>query len=165
MVALAPRDVERVFFHLGMGAREGVPEGHIREVLEAVDEVPSLYIKTRILEILDICDTLFNARNPADPTTRFTLREIYAGDINRSVVRDIVNDIGRWNELYMNWTDELAQTLAVLNYRRRGIQALRYSREGTSFVAVVPGAPDTAVGASQFELARLGGSFGFVGGD
>lgn len=165
MVAITGQDKERVFFHLGMPSRAGVPAGDVAEVEQALNEIPSDYVKGQVLSTLDICDLLFEARNPINTQARFTLREIYAGDINRSVVRDIIDDIGDWERLYVKWTDELALQLSVPNYRNEGYQSLKFARTNESFVNTIPGPADTAIGSSKFELAQTGGGVGFIGYD
>lgn len=162
MPSLDEEQIERVYFHLGMAARAGLPKGHIQEVFQSATNISSQLVLDEVVKVLGICDVLFDARNPANSQTRFTVREIYAGDINRSVVRDIIDDLRRWNEIYLYWVDELAQTLSVLNYRRTVNQPLRFSRSGRSFANLIPGVARTAPASAQFENKRLGGSVGFV---
>ena len=49
MVALSFNDKERVYFHLGMGARVGIDAGDLAQVEEACNTIFSEYMKMIIV--------------------------------------------------------------------------------------------------------------------
>lgn len=162
MVELSAENKSRVFYHLGMGSRGNVQVGDIQEVEQATSTIIDDYTLQRVLRYLDTLDALDEARDPTNTTTRFSLREQYGGDFNRSVRRELVEDIPVWDELYLSWTDKLAELLAVQNYQRQDIRALITSRQwAPAFVATVPGVADTSVASKLEAYRRFQGGFGF----
>lgn len=160
MVVLANRDRSRVRFHLGMGSTAGIPEGDVARLEEAMDTVYDNYQLYRIQDILTRCDEAWEAARPG--TGGPVSKELISGDINRSVIR--TTDPFRAQEIayqnYIRETDNLAQELWVANYRQERHLRYRYERSGGSYINLLKGVADTAVGAAQNELARNGGGFG-----
>lgn len=161
MVSLPTLHKERVYFHLGYGNRDGVDAGDVAQVEEAFTTIRSDYMLNRILEQLDICDEAWAASRLTRTGGRFTTKEIYLGDINRSISRESAKDNRVWWENYIKETDELAQLLWCPNYRREGMDRLRFERSAQAFIRAIPGVADTSVSSRKLEFQQLAGSFGF----
>lgn len=162
MVALSFNDKERVYFHLGMGARIGIDAGDLAQVEEACNTIFSDLMKTKVLNQLDVCDDAYDAMQATKTTTvRFGTKEFYAGDVNRTILREQIKDVRLWRENYMNETRNLAMMLHVPNYNEEGWQQQMYSRSGASYIMALPGIADTSVASRRLEFSQLAGSFGF----
>jgi hypothetical protein len=160
---LDPLTRSRVYFHLGYGAGAGagIDAGDVAQVEEAMDSVRDEYFYNKILEQLDICDDAWESQKGTKQGFRFDLRENFAGDINRAIVRDSSRSLRIWEENYRRETDALAKLLWVPNYNRIGMERFRYERAAGAFVKALPGVADTAIGARFVLQSMLGGSFGF----
>jgi hypothetical protein len=162
MVALSFNDKERVYFHLGMGARVGIDAGDLAQVEEACNTIFSEYMKTEVLYQLDICDDAYDAMKATKTTTvRFGTKEFYAGDVNRTILREQIKDLRLWKENYREETRNLAQMLHVPNYNEEGWQQQMFSRTGSVYINALPGVADTSVASRKVEFTQLAGSFGF----
>lgn len=162
MVALSFNDKERVYFHLGMGARVGIDAGDLAQVEEACNTIFSDYMKTKILNQLDVCDLAYDAMQATNTTTvRFGTKEFYTGDVNRTILREQMKDVRLWRENYLNETRTLALMLHVPNYNEEGWQQQMYSRKGSVYINALPGIADTSVASRRVEFRELAGSFGF----
>lgn len=161
MVTLSELDKNRVDFHLGIGSRAGVDAGDLAQIEEAVNNIPSDYQHQRIIDQLDICDTAWEtARLVRTDNSRFTTKEQYAGDINRTVLRESARDIQVWQQNYLNETRELAQLLWVPNYREQGMDKYRYERSAGAFIQSIPGNADTSVASRLQQWWDFGGGWG-----
>lgn len=161
MVALSFLDTERVYFHLGMGNRAGIPAGDLAKVEEACKTITSQYMHDRVLEQLAVCDEAWEAQKLANQGYRYGTREQYSGDINRAIIRESSKDVRIWKENYRDEVAELARVLWVPNYRADGVDRWRFSRDGAAFVKAIPGVADTSVSSRRLEFVQLAGSFGY----
>lgn len=144
MSALSELDKSRCRFHLGYGA--GVPAGDRARLEEAMNLLQDDHELKRIKEILSRCDRAFEATELLGDTSRFDSKELYTGDINRSVLRETTRDSRAWWENYLKETDLLAaHPLWVPNYRQEGNLRYRFARIGAEFIMAVPGPADTCV--------------------
>ncbi len=140
MPALSELDKSRCRFHLGFGA--GVPA----RLEEAMNLLQDDYEVRRTQEILERCDRAFEATEILGDTSRFHTKELYAGDINRSILRESARDSRTWWENYLKETDLLAaHPLWVPNYRREENLRYRFARTGAEFIMAVPGPADTCI--------------------
>ena len=117
MVALSFDDKERVYFHLGMGARIGIDAGDLAQVEEACNTIFSEYMKTEILDQLDICDDAYDAMKATKTTTvRFGTKEFISRirQFSTTLGADIVlvdcfypqiMFISRYNRQSKSWID------------------------------------------------------------
>lgn len=163
MVSLPDADRERCYFHLGYGAsRAGIDAGDIAQVEESFVTIKSEYALLRIQEQLDICDEAWEATKlTRTGSGRYTTKEIYLGDINRSITRESAKDSRRvWWENYLQECDELAHLLWCPNYRDENILRHRYERSAQAFIRALPGVADTAISSRKLEFQQLAGSFG-----
>lgn len=161
MVALSELDKSRVFFHLGMGVRDGVDAGDLAQVEKACNTIPDEYTHLRTLEQLDICDEAFELSRMTRGGNRFTTREQYAGDLTRAITRENAKDFRVWQENYLAEVRNLAQLLWVPNYRDEGMLRYRFERSAGAFINAIPGPADTAVASRRAEFVQLAGGFGF----
>jgi len=161
MVALTETNKSRVFFHLGIGSKAGVPAGDLARVEEACNRIPDEYMHLRILEQLDTCDSAHDAQKLGNSGFRYGTREQYAGDINRAIVRESAKDVKLWRENYRDEVRELAQLLWVPNWREEGADRYRFSRDGGAFINVLPGVADTSTASRRIEQRDFCGSFGW----
>ena len=161
MVVLSTLNKSRVRFHLGVAGMAGVDAGDLAEIEEACNTIPDDYTHCRVLEQLDICDEAFKLSKLTGTQSRFSIREQYAGDINRAIVREQSKDIRVWKENYLNETRELAQLLWVPNYREPGMDRYRFTRAAGSFIKAIPGVADTSVSSRRLEYEQLAGGLGF----
>lgn len=161
MVSLTTIDRERCYFHLGYGNRDGIDAGDVAQVEESFTTIRSSYMLNRILEQLDICDDAWEASRLTRSGIRYTTKEIYLGDLNRSISRDSSKDNRLWWDNYLKESQELAQLLWVPNYRMESMQRFRYERSAQAFIRAIPGVADTSVSSRRLEFAQLAGSFGF----
>lgn len=153
---------ERVYFHLGYGNKAGIDAGDLAQVEEACSNISSSYMYNRVLEQLDLCDFAWEASKLTTDTDRYTTRESYQGDINRSIIRDDIKENRIWWQYYFRETENLAHLLWVPNYRRDGMDRYRYERSAGAFIKAIPGPADTAVSSRKTEIRELGGGFGFL---
>ena len=162
MVALSFNDKERVYFHIGMGARIGIDAGDLAQVEEACNTIFSDYMKTKVITQLDVCEVAYEAMQATNTTTvRFGTKEFYTGDVNRTILREQMKDVRLWGENYLNETRRLAQMLHVPNYQEEGWQQQMYSRSGSVYINALPGIADTSVASRRVEFNAFAGSFGF----
>lgn len=151
MVALAELDKSRTRFHLGYGA--GTPAGDRARLEEAMNELGDNYEVNRVREILDRCDRAYELTEQ-NQSGRFETKELYVGDINRSIVRESNRDSKKWWENYLKETDLLAfHPLWVPNYRREENLRYRFARIGAEYIMGVPGPADTCV-SDRIQLSR-----------
>jgi len=158
---LSSLDQARAKFHLGYGTGHGIDFGDLAQLEEAFNTITNDYIYNRIVEQLNICDAAFNASQLIETGGRYTTKEIYLGDINRSILRDTAKDVRIWNEYYNSQCDELAHLLWVPNYRDEGTLRYRHERAAGAFMKAVPGIADTSVASRRQEVIQLAGSFGY----
>lgn len=162
MVNLSSIHRERTYFHLGYGNRDGIDAGDVAQCEEAFTTIRSNYMLNRVLEQLDICDESWDAcRLTRTEAGRYTTRELFTGDLNRSILRDSSKDNRVWWDNYLNEGRQLAQLLWVPFYRDEGQLRYRYERSAQAFIRALPGCADVAVSSSKLEFAQLGGSFGY----
>ena len=158
---LSTLDKDRARFHLGYTSYAGIDAGDVAQLEEAVQDIRSDYSLCRIIEQLDICDDAWESSKATREAFRFDVRESYAGDINRTILRDTTGNVKRWWEIYLWETDQLANLLWTPNYRQPDIQRYRYQRAAAAFVRAIPGVADTSVSSRRLEFQQLAGSFGF----
>lgn len=153
MPSLSEIDKSRCRFHLGYGA--GIPAGDRARLEEAMNLLQDNYEEERILQQLDRCDRAFEATELLGDTSRFDVRELYSGDINRSILRESARDSRVWWENYLKEVDLLAaHPLWVPNYRRDENLRYRFARTGAEFIMAVPGPADTCVSENIFFAAN-----------
>jgi hypothetical protein len=155
MVALSPLDKERARFHLGLSSTANIDSGDIARFEDGVKQIPSDYIKTKIKELLDRLDKTYENLDLITNDGR-SVSEIYAGDINRTVIRKEEREQQQiWWAEYMKLTDRLAQTLACANYNHEGMDRYKHSAFPTGVtVSTMPGAADTSI-ASRVVAKRI----------
>lgn len=162
MVALSFLDKERVYFYLGMGARTGIDVGDLAQVEEACNNIYSDYMKTQVLDQLDVCDAAYEAMKATKTTTvRFGTKEFYTGDVNRTILREQIKDVRMWRENFLDETRTLARMLHCPNYNEDGWQQNMYNRSGAAYINSLPGIADTSVASRRAEFSQLAGSFGY----
>lgn len=145
MPALSELDKSRTRFHLGYGA--GTPAGDRARLEEGMNGLQDDYELNRVKEMLSRCDYAFE-KTEQDAEGRFESKELYVGDINRSIIRNANSnaDLRLWWENYLRETDLLAwHPLWVPNYRREENLRYRFARTGAEFIKAVPGPADTCV--------------------
>jgi hypothetical protein len=152
MPALSELDKSRTRFHLGYGA--GTPAGDRARIEEAMNGLQDDYEVNRVREILERCDRAF-VLTEQNADGRYQSKELYVGDINRSIIREETNRTNRlWWENYLKETDLLAfHPLWVPNYRREENLRYRYARYGAEFIKAVPGPADSCV-SDRIQLSR-----------
>lgn len=152
MVALSELDKSRCRFHLGYGA--GTPAGDRARLEEAMNGLQDNYEFNRVIELLARCDRAFQLTEQ-NALGRYETKELYVGDINRSIIRESATQSARrWWENYLMETDLLAfHPLWVPNYRREDNLRYRFSRTGAEFIKAVPGPADTCV-SDRIQLSR-----------
>lgn len=156
---LGQLDRERCKRHLGYVNYEGIDEGDWRRLEEAMDSIPSDYIVGYIKDLLDRLDDTWDNVNLVT-SKGISVAETYAGDINRTVIReDTKEKQATWQREYDRLVEELATTLYVTNYRHPNMQPRR-ERCAVSVLAV-PGPADTSVSSRRLEYVQLGGGIGF----
>jgi hypothetical protein len=149
MPTLSELDKSRCRFHLGFGA--GVPAGDRARLEEAMNLLQDDYEVRRCQEILQRCDRAFEATEILGDSSRFDTKELYAGDINRTILRESARDSRTWWENYLKETDLLAaHPLWVPNYRREENLRYRFARTGAEFIMAVPGPADTCISDRLF---------------
>lgn len=153
-------DQDRAFFHLGYGNLAGIDAGDIAQCYEAFNTIKSEYMLNRVQEQLDICDEAWESCKSTRTGFRYGVRELYTGDLNRSIVRENAKDLRVWQESYLNETDALAHLLWVPNYQRDDMLRFRFERSAQAFIATIPGCADSAVSSRKLEFNQLAGSFG-----
>lgn len=153
-------DQDRAFFHLGYGNCASIDSGDIAQCYEAFNTIKSDYMMNRVLEQLDICDEAFESCKATRSGFRYGVREIYTGDLNRSIVRENAKDLRVWQEAYQEECRSLAKLLHVPNYQEDAQRRYMYERAGASYIAVIPGVSDTSVSSRKLEFNQLNGSFG-----
>jgi hypothetical protein len=158
-----PLNRSRIYFHLGYGAGAGagIDAGDVAQVEEAMNAVRDEYFMNRIKEQLDICDDAWDSARATKTGFRFDIRENYAGDINRAIVRDSSKSLRIWEENYRREADALARLLWVPNYNREGMERYRFERAAGAFVRALPGVADTAISSRRLQFEQLAGSFGY----
>jgi hypothetical protein len=162
MVILAQLNQSRALFHLGMSAKVGIDVGDLAEAQEAFETIIDDYTHNRVIEQLDICDEAWEATKLTRTGGRYTTREIYDGDLQRTILRESAKDSRRvWWENYINECQELAQLLHCPNYRLEEQRRFMYSRSGASYINAIRGVADTSVSSRKLEFNQLCGSFGF----
>jgi len=155
MPALSDVDKSRCRFHLGIGA--GVPAGDRARLEEAMNLLQDEYEVQRVRVLLDRCDRAFAATELLGDGGRFDSRELYAGDVNRSILRENTRDTRIWWENYLKETDLLAaHPLWVPNYRREENLRYRFARIGAEFIKAVPGPADTCTADRIFFATNYG---------
>lgn len=161
MVALSNLNQERVFFHLGMGNRSNIDAGDIARVLLACQTIPSDYIHSRIVRLLDICDQTREQRELVS-NSWYDRKEIYSGDINRAnQSSDPVKQQRIWEKEYLARTDELAQLLACSNYNHEGMGRYLHTPDNVgAYLKIIPGVADTSV-ASRLVMKERNPVFGY----
>lgn len=143
MPALSDLDKSRCRFHLGYGA--GTPAGDRARLEEGMNGLQDNYEVDRVKEMLDRCDNAFKLTEQG-VEGRFETKELYVGDINRSIIREANGDSRYWWENYLKETDNLAwHPLWVPNYRREANLRYRFARTGAEFIKAVPGPADSCV--------------------
>jgi len=161
MVALSQLDTERLFFHMGMGNRQGIDVADVARVERASQSIPSDFIKRQIIDLLDECDYLYSASKPSNTVSRFSQKEIYSGDINRAVERETVRDIRYWEELYLNACNKLANILWIPCYWNLGMERYRFSADAGVYIQALTGHADTSIASSKIEYQDLCGFCGY----
>lgn len=153
---------DRCYHHLGYHSGAGIPLGDLARLEEALNDIKSDYHFQKLLEQLDRCDRAEKSSElGGEQGLRYQNREIYGGDINRSILRESSKDHGIWWEAYLRESDKLAHMLWVANYQRESSLRYRFERSGGAFINSIPGPADT-VAVSRIEgVYRYGGSFGF----
>lgn len=151
MPALSELDKSRTRFHLGYGA--GTPAGDRARLEEAMNGLADDYEVNRVRNMLDRCDRAYELTEQ-NQTGRFETRELYVGDINRSIIKESNRDSKRWIENYLREVDALAfHPLWVPNYRREENLRYRFARIGAEYIKAVPGPADTCV-SDRIQLNR-----------
>lgn len=151
----------RTRFHLGYGNRAGIPAGDVAVLEQAMDQIDGNYQFNRLKQLLDNADALYNEWIDMSVDNKVS-KELISGDLNRSVIRTLDPKAARkQSEIsYLAIVQEIAQNLWVPNYREDAYQRFRFARGAGDYLDLVPGLPDTAIGAAQYEIARNGGGFG-----
>lgn len=151
----------RARFHLGYGNRAGIPAGDVAVLEKAMDQIDGNYQFNRLKQLLDRCDLLYERWVSMEVDEQVS-KELISGDINRSVIRTLDPKMAREQarKAYLALVQEVAQNLWVPNYRDEVYQRYRFERGAGDYLDLVPGLPDTAIGAAQYEIARNGGGFG-----
>lgn len=127
MPSLSVADKENARFHLGLSCIVNIDVGDVIRFEQAVKEIPSDIIKRRIKELLDRCDKTYNNLDLITNDGR-SVSEIYAGDINRTVIRKEDREQQRlWWYEYQKLTDRLAQMLGCANYNHEGMERYKHS--------------------------------------
>lgn len=153
---------DRVYFHLGYSNKAGIPLGDLSRLEEALDTIQSDYFQTKVLEQLDRCDRAWELSELAgNDGTRFLVRELVAGDISRTTLRESSKDFRIWRENYVIETNNLAHLLWVANYNEPGTERFRFERSGGEFVNVIEGVADTCAVSRIDAVYRYAGGFGF----
>jgi hypothetical protein len=162
MVALSQRNVERVFWHLGYGGRQNIDAADIARVNQAVQEIPSDYLKTRIIEMLDLCDRAWDNLN-LSTNDGYSTKDIIGGDLNRTTIRtDAADQQKIWYREYIRLTDLLARELAVANYQHDDMNRYRHDKYNVgAYINVIPGVADTSVASRAVQKKLLGSAFGY----
>jgi hypothetical protein len=151
----------RCRFHLGYGNRAGIPAADVAILEKAMDQIDGNYQFNRLKEMLDESDSLWTTWRTFRVDDLVT-KELISGDTNRSILRTLDPKRAReqaWAN-YMAMVNEIAQNLWVPNYRDEVYLRYRFERGAGDYLDLVPGLPDTAIGASQYEIANNGGGFG-----
>lgn len=159
---LDDNDKSRCRFHLGFGTSyAGIDAGDAAQIEESMQDIKDEYMLRRVLEQLDICDQAWESAKATKTGFRYDLRETYAGDINRTILRDSAKSLRIWEENYLRESDALAKLLWVPNYHRPEMMRYRFERAAAAFVKSIPGPADTAVSSRRLEYKELAGNFGF----
>lgn len=147
MPSLAALDKSRARWHL-MGSGGGVPAGDKAAIEEAMDTLPDDYTLQQVRLQLDRCDqtwALTRVSEESDPP--IFQREIYAGDINRTIVRSAQDKRLRdyyWS-IYYAEVEQLARILWVPEYRTPASDHWRFARGGGEYVQALPGVADSCI--------------------
>jgi hypothetical protein len=151
----------RIRFHLGYGNRAGIPAGDVAVLEMAMSQIDGNYQFNQLKRLLDRADQLYENWTAMKVDSQVS-KELISGDLNRSVIRTLDPKMARKqaHESYLEIVQEIAQNLWVPNYREEVYQRYRFERGAGDYLDLVPGLPDTAIGAAQYEIARNGGGFG-----
>lgn len=171
MVALSNDDKERAYYHLGYGAARfgnietgfpgSIDAADLARMEEACNNITSEYMERQVKIRLDQCDATDEASDLLTTGgVRFSVKEQYIGDVNRTIVREELDDIRAWREEYQQQTDMLAKLLGVANYNNPSADRYRYERSGAEYIAAIPGPADTAVSSRRTEFTLLAGGLG-----
>ncbi len=144
MAVLSALDQSRVRYHLVY--REGVPDGERWLLDYQMEHVADEQTAVRIKRLLDLCDRLeLRAEPGGDDLADLDSRELYTGDINRSVLRATRTRESERLKDYIRACDNVALTLGVINFRNPGSWAAILARYTGGSLERVRGPAGTSV--------------------
>lgn len=147
MTSLVGLDKSRTRFHL-YGTGGGVPAGDKAAIEEAMDTIPDNYTLQQVRTQLDRCDQTWDlTRVSSESDPPIFQRELYSGDINRTIVRSAQDKRLRdyyWS-IYYAEVEQLARMLWVPEYRTPNSDHWRFVRGAGEYVQALPGVADSCV--------------------
>lgn len=162
MPALSTEDQERVFFHTRMTGDGAYWAEDKATALQRMNTISSNTVVDYIVDLLNRLDDTWERLNP-DSIQRFSYKELVAGDVNRTVLRDDPRSLLQtWERIYSMQVSTLCQTLGIADYYNNH-DLHRYVQDGGTYIKSVPGPADTAVSSRRHEyLEDLCGTMGVM---
>jgi hypothetical protein len=146
MVKLKTTIRSQIYFHLSYGSN--VLQADIDALELAMDTVFDSYWESKIIRRVDRCSVAYDLTSINNLPT--SLRTTTIGDINRTTSTFDVNDLKIFRENYFWECRQLAQILAVPNYREDVSTMYQTAKLAGSYVLPATGPKDINTGSLMY---------------
>lgn len=142
MTILDPQDQKRVRFHLSYTSA-AVPDGDQYLLETRMQNIPDLFTVGKIREHLDRCDRAFDKSEMDQQVAALLATDTYAGDINRTNVKQATESLKTRRQNYLFETNMLALRIGAPNYTDPDWWGNLYMRHQGGTLPRIPAPADT----------------------